>query len=398
MMSFTHPAALWALTGLAIPLVIHLLSRKEGKIIRIGSLRHLEETSTRQFKGIRLNELMLLALRSLIILAVVALMAGLQWTDSLSKQWVLVEPGLENNPLVKPTLDSLRLQGYEQHSLSTGFPTEHANDSSSHTNYNDLLHALASEALLDGIVFSFSNLSATLGTSVSLPPHIRWISVAASPKEFVLTRVQHTPDSVATRMGYTSSQETYFNTVLQPGVARKADIPPTVSILLIHDEKYRYDAAIMRAALTTIEQSLPVTFVVKEKASSGEWYDWCIALGGVGVPPKGVHTLRLQVSPNRPLLHRVAVNEWELTKRLNPETAVQENLAIQLAGLLIPEQPLQKIAQQHDRRMMPEQMLWSPTPAEETNRMAQQAAAPFAWIFLIVLLITERFLAYQRNQ
>ncbi|MBP9924506.1 MAG: BatA domain-containing protein, partial [Cyclobacteriaceae bacterium] len=75
MIQFAQPIFLWALTALAIPIGIHLLSRKEGKVVKMGSLRHLRETSTQQFKGIKLNELLLLALRCLLIILFVGLLA-----------------------------------------------------------------------------------------------------------------------------------------------------------------------------------------------------------------------------------------------------------------------------------------------------------------------------------
>ena len=68
MMRFVNPLLLWSLAGLVIPLGIHLLSRKEGKVLRLGSLRHVQETSTQQFKGIRLNEIVLLMLRCAMII------------------------------------------------------------------------------------------------------------------------------------------------------------------------------------------------------------------------------------------------------------------------------------------------------------------------------------------
>ena len=47
-MELINPIWLWGLTGLMIPVGIHLLSRREGKIIKIGSIRHLDETNSKQ--------------------------------------------------------------------------------------------------------------------------------------------------------------------------------------------------------------------------------------------------------------------------------------------------------------------------------------------------------------
>jgi len=101
-MNFFNPIFLWALAGLSIPVGIHLLSRKEGKLIKLGSLRNLQETSTKQFRGIKLNEIVLLSLRCLLIIILCLLLSGLYWNSSSVKKWVVVEKGLdiENFPWI----------------------------------------------------------------------------------------------------------------------------------------------------------------------------------------------------------------------------------------------------------------------------------------------------------
>jgi hypothetical protein len=398
MISFSHPSMLWALTALAIPWAIHLLSRKEGKVIRIGSIRHIQETSTRQFKGIRLNEILLLALRSLIVIMSVLLLAGLQWSRPGNQDWVLAEPGLEHSSMIKEALDSLQKQGYELHSLTPGFPTETTGDTTQILSYAELLHDLQARPLRNVVVFSYNKVLSSPGSAQVLPPHVRWIGVPAPATEFILTQVQHTPDTIATRIGYSSADQTRFNSQLQPGVVQKADIPPTITVALLYEAGYRYDATIIRTALATLEQSLPVTFVIKEKSSDNETYDWCIALGTPDGLAKSAGILRLAEHTNQPLLKQAGPNVWELTKRLNPETAIHDNLIIQLAGLMIPAKRWQTIAQQNDRRMMPDQILWAPAQGGDSIQNIEKPATLYLWLILIALLIAERMVAYQRNQ
>src|SRR6185369_2790004 len=148
-MMLANPIFLWSLLGLSIPIGIHLLSRKEGKIIRIGSLRHIQETSTQQFKGIRLNEVLLLALRCIMIILFSLLLSGLQCTNEGKEKWVIVERGLENIPSIKIILDSLKKDGYEQHQLAEGFPINV--DSTSEINYWKLAEQLRAVNLSRGI-------------------------------------------------------------------------------------------------------------------------------------------------------------------------------------------------------------------------------------------------------
>src|SRR5258706_563824 len=98
-MTFANPIFLWSLLGLSIPITIHLLSRKEGKIIRIGSIRHIQETSTQQFKGVKLNEILLLILRCAMIIVFSLLLSGLQCTGIQKEKWVVVERSLENQQI-----------------------------------------------------------------------------------------------------------------------------------------------------------------------------------------------------------------------------------------------------------------------------------------------------------
>src|SRR5882757_9264627 len=117
-MQLSNPIFLWTLAGLSVPIAIHLLSKKEGKIIRLGSLRHLQETSTQQFRGIRLNEILLLTLRCLLMVILSLLLSGLHWDSSGTSRWVLIEKGLENQPKLIAALDSLSNHGYEPRWLS----------------------------------------------------------------------------------------------------------------------------------------------------------------------------------------------------------------------------------------------------------------------------------------
>src|SRR5690349_19974678 len=142
-MIFTNPIALAALAGILVPLAIHLLSRKEGKLIRIGSLRHLEETSTRQFKSIKLNEMVLLILRSLLIVWLSLLLCSIYLAaPSSGSGWLLVEKGLYSDPGVQQLSDILKRQQYEVRSLSDGFPLIEDSITGQANNYFKLLHDL----------------------------------------------------------------------------------------------------------------------------------------------------------------------------------------------------------------------------------------------------------------
>lgn len=78
-MSWLNPIAFWALTALAVPILIHLWSKNKTKEIAFGSIRFLQESSTLRSKKIQLSEIPLLLVRLTILILVVLLMV--KWVN-----------------------------------------------------------------------------------------------------------------------------------------------------------------------------------------------------------------------------------------------------------------------------------------------------------------------------
>jgi hypothetical protein len=75
-MSFATPAALWALPAAALPLAIHLLSRRAARVLPFSDMTLLAAIVARARPRSRLRELLLLAARTLLILALILAAAG----------------------------------------------------------------------------------------------------------------------------------------------------------------------------------------------------------------------------------------------------------------------------------------------------------------------------------
>ncbi len=70
-MSFLDSALLFGLVAGAIPIIIHLLTRQKAKTIFFSSLRFLKMLENQQIKRLRLKQILLLILRTLIVLLLV---------------------------------------------------------------------------------------------------------------------------------------------------------------------------------------------------------------------------------------------------------------------------------------------------------------------------------------
>jgi hypothetical protein len=87
---------------------------------------------------------------------------------------------------------------------------------------------------------------------------------------------------------------------------------------------------------------------------------------------------------------------WIMTQRLNEGVVFREHFIQLLAGVLLPASP----DIQDDRRALPESMTWSANEAR-VNAASQREARTldiFLLAAILLLLITERGIAFQRKQ
>jgi hypothetical protein len=79
MFAFHTPMLLWGLAGLAVPLFIHLVSRQPARLWEFPSLRFLRSVPVPRHGRRRINDPLLLLLRSLLFALLVMLAAGPHW-------------------------------------------------------------------------------------------------------------------------------------------------------------------------------------------------------------------------------------------------------------------------------------------------------------------------------
>jgi hypothetical protein len=126
---FSAPLWLYGLATLAIPLALHLWSRRPRSVIRVGSLRHVTELAEARSWSARLTDRVLLALRLALLACVVLGLAGPRLGPSRSvgtlSRLVLVEPDLlRDSALIQadPLLDSLARSRATIRLLAPGLP------------------------------------------------------------------------------------------------------------------------------------------------------------------------------------------------------------------------------------------------------------------------------------
>lgn len=82
-MEFLQPYMLWAVSAVALPVIIHFWYQKKGKQIAWAASQWLLEKSSQQHRGIKLDEIPLLLIRCLLIILLAMLLSKpvLSWLD-----------------------------------------------------------------------------------------------------------------------------------------------------------------------------------------------------------------------------------------------------------------------------------------------------------------------------
>lgn len=409
MIQFAQTFALWALAGLFIPIAIHFLSRKEGKVIRIGSIRHLEETTTQKFKGIRLNELLLLAIRCLILAVFALLLAGLLFAKETTgtTRWLLLEKGLEEDNRLQTLRDSLEAQGFETRFLSKGFPTLD-NPSEDSSSYYQLINNLKQEDLQSVIVISCSKNKRFKGERTDLPSHVRWISLPSAASQFEVNSWIGAGDSLYMRTGYSQETLTYFETnrrKLKGEELASMSRLAAPSIAIVSDAAHGDDKRIMKAALESIQDYQHIQFQittheVTELQTVPIEADFMIWLTDAPLPTSMNKVLYLKPGQHNALIVQESPFRWRITKHLNPDMALQENLTVQLASFLLASESMEQEVQRHDARTIPDSFAWRQNTQQEdkVNSGIWQGADSYLLYILLLLIVIERIVAYQRKQ
>jgi hypothetical protein len=414
-MGFANPIWLWGLSGLLVPLAIHLLSRKEGTVIPIGSLRHLQDSNTQQFKSLRLNEILLLILRCLLIMLIVFFLSGFQWSSTSQQKWVLVEENLKGNPRTKALLDSLKKDGHEFHSLSQGFPiTENTNQQP--INYWQLIEELKSKGLSNAVIISSARIESFKGQRVA-KGNLKWITIPAPSREYLLFAKTINSDSVTARIGFSKNGNTHYSTTWSKKTNNnryfkikedsvQISSVDTLKVWLLSDKDLEYDRKIMLASLRAIEKFVSSKLIIVEETTDLQKHpgnnDWLIWLSEKQVPTLNtVGKIFYKNLADHKILEPQSAKEWALTTRLDQDKTLDQNLSLQLSQILFPAKEEWSIANLKDQRIMPEQMMWasqSEGTISETERASLLPIERPLLLLILILLLIERFVSYRRNQ
>ncbi len=391
MMQVTQPIWLWGLLALAVPIAIHLLSRKEGRVVTVGSLRHLRETTSQQFRGIRLNEYLLLALRLLLITLFVLLLSGFFWKNTERQLWVVVDRSILSDPQAMALADSLVDRGYEWRWLEAGFPKQNMEGGIPSRNNWQLMEKLHAQHLQHAVVLSSGLIKEFRGEYQQIGSHIDWQVIDLSSREEPIFSVEKAGNKLV-RTVFSSPYRTHFVTDTIKALPDSLQQVKPLRVALVVDNAFEEDGRLVSAALKSIASGLPLVIEIGPDQKDVDLLIW---LSESSVPETTANVISIHPAVSNNLIEQESFRHWQLRKRLTVDVAIESDFSIQLATLLTKAvgNPMRS---RFDIRVLPENF-FKKAEVDTASVVHAEFNVPLLIMFLLALS-AERIVAFVRKQ
>lgn len=414
-MSFLHPSYLWALLGLAVPLAIHLWSKKQGKTIKVGSIKFLYTSDSQKSKRLQISEFWLLLLRMLILTFVVVILAEPLWKTKVENSPItyMFEASLLSTPRVKHLADSLHYS-FDVRLLKAGFPTYQTElstiDTTEVPHYWQLAKAMESLATDSIVVFTQGFMKGIQGKRPEINKPINWVTL--NPGKAETHDIAGLKNRDAITVISVESQADYFKYHQETRALNDniGDIPvfekDTVQIFMVTDQEFQSEQRYIQASFQAIETYLNHPFEIKNITNPEELTfkpkDILIWLSEEQSPQVEGKSIIFQNNALADALIEEGdtPKEFYLTQRLNSENSIDKYLAAELLEVLDLYPKVETLAQAHDLRVMDSTLLKPNFNAlnlpDSTDYKSNFSL--YLWLALVVFLLLERFLSRYRKQ
>lgn len=438
-MFFLYPTYLWALLGIAVPIAIHLWSKKEGRTIRIGSIQLLQESDPKQTSNLKLNEIWLLLLRILTITILVLILAEPQLKREGENVPItyLIAPSLLSYDELNSITDTLAENGAVMKLLQPGFP-EYQKDNFDPTsaetpNYWQLASEMQDLETDSIVVFTNSFQSGIKGKRPQISNNINWVIIdpGNAAEGFVYASLLGNNVELLSVNG--DAQHLKFEKQILPisseglelndlkdsitvsSSGRQFTLPvqsaDSLSVLIYYEEAFSEDMKYIDASFSALSKYLerPIEVTTTQEKDSLNFENFSAVVWLSEMP---VEKIMFSENFEKPLLFYQQdslanslitagpQNKFRLNERLNAENVLEQHLPEQLFSVLNLRPGLKKNVQQFDRRVMDKEEFLPVQTAGVSGKEFSETTdiLKYLWMLLLVLLLAERGLAYYRKQ
>lgn len=429
-MFFLNPGYLWAFLGLIIPIAIHLWSKREGKVIKIGSIQLLQQADTQQSRSIKLNELWLLVLRLFLLSVLVLILAKPHIKKRLDHAALtyIVEPSLLQNKEFKTLLDTIAKE-IPIRLLQNDFPAIdlEAKQPSNPTipNYWQLAKAMQSLPSDSIIVFTNAYQAGFKGIRPLITKPIEWIPIPEDKTSQHLLEANRFNEQVELLLMNASNQQVSFDKkVVQPNNPNikwsttkdsiyyleqwtAVNTKKTQEVLLFYDADFsaeiKYFEASFKVVAAYLNHKINLTKTDEQDQIADKAFDIIIWLSKEPIPNTAGKVLVFKPNPSAgALIERSSTQKdtYYLTRFLDNENIETDHLPEQLIPLLELHPKMENKINQYDLRVMAKEAI---IPAHSVSTVGpadhyRLDMTKWLWFLFILLLASERILSYYRSQ
>ncbi len=413
-MSLANSTYLFGLLGFIVPIIIHLLNKKEGKVMAVGSIQFMPEAESTHSRSLHLNEYILLLLRCLILALISILMAGwlLPEKEIDKKAVVLVDPSISNDSRVIRALDTL--DNYEKRWLQNGLPNVKnvAPDTTQLSSIWGLIKQV-NQLNADTItVFSSLNISRLKGKRPVTNKIVKFIGVGELDSKSYLFQAFKTGVTQKIIVGNTNTLKTEYKLLYSSKVSniklendsiswnKGAKIAirefDTLHINIIADKGFERDQKYLEAALRAISSYLELPVKIDRDGTSdlskeGDWIFW---LSAREMPVMEGKILSFQENRFEKLISKNGKSDYHLNQRLNSNNTIEQNLTSHMLDILFDFDQIDL----NDSRQVAVGQIMPKFSNEKTSQGSIPANQHWLWLVLGVLFFVERTLSMVRNQ
>jgi hypothetical protein len=216
------------MTGVIIPLLIHLWNVRKGETLKVGSISFFTETPVSRARSLQLTDLLLLLIRCLVFILLAMFIAQPILSSAFSsshKGWILVEKNTIHAAYQQygREIDSMLDGGAELHELGGDFSKitlgDSSNDEKEKTSYWELLRQLEKKipAGLPVTVYTENRLARFDGARPTLSLNLNWKTVNTNrTSTWIEQAYGSNDDSVIVLMGKSDAEGTAFSRLVLP--------------------------------------------------------------------------------------------------------------------------------------------------------------------------------------
>ena len=332
MFQLLQPTWLFAISGIIVPIAIHLWNNRQGKTLQVGSIFLLQENATKKARSLRLTDILLLLIRCLLIILLAFLLAKPVWKKQLTsyseKGWVMIEKnGLqETYKNFKLVIDSLIRVGYKFHYFNKDFVADEFEDalktnadlnSNNELPYWTLLKQLNEQVPTELPIYLFTDnrLNRFEGTRPEVSLNIKWSTYTKQDTSYrsLVKAYKTSADSIRLIISNSKAALSFYASAKIPAngnsqykvskdenkiVIRSANkIDENVELdtsslnILIYTDQFFKDAEYLKSAINAIQEytqrKINVS-IINDAANIGTGNDWLFWLSEKPLPFKNL--------------------------------------------------------------------------------------------------------------